>query len=145
MPKKSFPIAVILNFADGRLLTSIDDAYEFANFMTDDNLFTHQLPRAFREIEPVLKNQLPWLDSPTFKNEQLCLTGLIACAGNNREATRKAIDAWLEFQATLFGAEHEVTPLAEWMKQDPVSELIQMMESKEGIIIVEMPEAPPNR
>jgi hypothetical protein len=128
-----FPIAKILNFADGRLLTSIDDVYEFANYMTGDNLMTHQLPRAFREIKPVLEKQLPWLDSPTFKNEQTCLTGLLAMASDKRAA----IDEWLKVQATLFGPEHEVVPLAEWMKQDPISELIQMREGSEGIIVVQ--------
>ncbi len=136
MNAKSFPIAVILNFADGRLLTTMDDVYVFANFMTGDNLMTHQLPRAFRAVSPALKKQLPFLDSPSFKNEQECLTGLLQCATDKK----LAIKTWLTVQARLFGAHHQVTPLTDWMEQDPISELIQMRESKDGIILVRPPE-----
>jgi len=132
MPKKSFPIAKILNFADGRLLTSIDDVYEFANFITDDNLFTHQLPRAMRAIEPALKKQLPFLASPEFAKDQEMLTRSLDGAPN----AKAVIDDWLKDMAGSYGAEHEVAPLSEWMQQDPISELIQMLESSEGIVVV---------
>ncbi len=132
MPKKSFPIAKILNFADGRLLTSIDDVYEFANFMTGDNLFTHQLPRAFRAIEPVLKKQLSFLASPEFATDQQWLTDALARGSD----ARTTINLWLVNMSAKYGAEHLVSPLAEWMQQDPVSELVQMRESRDGIVIV---------
>ena len=133
MPKKSFPIAKILNLADGRLLTSIDDVYEFANFMTDDSLYTHQLPRAFRAIGPALKTQLPFLASPQFAKDQEMLTRSL----DGTPDARAVINDWLKDMAGSYGAEHEVTPLAEWMRQDPVSELIQMRESREGIVVVQ--------
>ncbi len=136
--KTSYPIAKILNFADGRLLTSIDDVYEFANFMTGDNLFTHQLPRAFRAIEPVLKQQLPWLAAPQFAKDQEMLTRSLDGAPD----ARAVINDWLKDMAGSYGPEHAVTPLAEWMVQDPVSELIQMRESREGIILVNAPSQP---
>lgn len=128
-----FPIGKILNFADGRLLTSIEDVYEFANYMTGDNLFTHQLPRAFREVDPVLKKQLPWLASPEFAKDQEILTRSLDGAPDKRAV----INDWLKDMAGSYGAEHEVVPLAEWMKQDPISELIQMRESREGIVVVQ--------
>lgn len=133
MPKQSFPIAKILNFADGRLLTCMDDVYEFANFMTDDNLFTHQLPRAFREVNPALKKQLPFLASPQFAKDQEMLTRSLDGAPDRAAV----INDWLKDMAGSYGPEHEVTPLAEWMRQDPVSELIQMRESKAGIIVAD--------
>lgn len=132
MPKKSFPIAVILNFTDGRLLTSMDDVYEFANFMTGDNLFTHQLPRAFHAVSPVLKKQLPFLASPEFAKDQELLTRSLEGAPD----ARAVINDWLKDMAGSYGAEHEVTPLTNWMQQDPVSELIQMTERKDNIIVV---------
>lgn len=132
MPAKPFPIGVILNFADGRLLTSMDDIYDFANFMTGDNLFTHQLPRAFREISPVLKKQLPFLASPQFAKDQEILTRSLDGAPDKRAV----IADWLKDMAGSYGAEHLVTPLSEWMHQDPMSELIQMRESRDDIIVV---------
>lgn len=140
MPSKTYPLAVILNFADGRLLTSLDDVYTFANYMTGDNLFTHQLPRACRAIELALKKQLPFLASPAFVKDQEMLTRSLDGA-----VDAKAIIAdWLKDMAGSYGPEHAVTPLAEWMQQDPISEMIQIRESREGIILVQTPETQPN-
>ncbi len=113
------------------MLTCVDDLYEFANFMTGDSLFTHQLPRAFREIKPVLEKELPFLASEQFKKDQEILTRSLDGTTN----ARAVIDDWLKDMAGSYGAEHEVTPLAEWMQQNPISELIQMRESREGIIV----------
>lgn len=131
---KTYSLAKILNFADGRLLTSIGDIYEFANYMTGDNLFTHQLPRAFRDIKPVLEAQLPWLTSLWFKAAQERLT--ISLKGSTNPAAEIAL--WVKELSDKFGAEHAVAPLAEWMQQDPVSELTQMREGKSGIIVVDL-------
>lgn len=132
MKTQLWPIAKILNFADGRLLTSMEDVYEFANYMTGDNLFTHQLPRAFREVQPILQKQLPWLASPQFLKDQEMLTRSLDGAPD----AKAVIADWLKDMAGSYGPEHTVAPLSEWMQQDPVSELIQMREGKEGIIVV---------
>ena len=36
----------------------MDGIYDILNFLTGDNLYTHQLPRAMRECEPWLRAQL---------------------------------------------------------------------------------------
>lgn len=135
-----FTLRKILNFADGRMLTSMEDIYEFANFMTGDDLFTHQLPRAFREIEPVLKKQLPFLATGDFDLDTAKLTRALHDATDKRAV----IGVWLAEMTAKYGDEHEVTPLADWMKQNPISELIQMRESREGIILVQAPDAQPS-
>lgn len=131
---RRFPLAVILNFADGRLLTKVEDLYTFANYMTGDDLMTHQLPRAFREIQPVLEAQLPFLASSQFVKDKEILTRSLDGAPNKRAV----IDDWLKDMAGSYGAEHEVAPLADWMRQNPISELIQMREGKEGIIVAQI-------
>lgn len=49
--KKAFSIL------DGRLSTKIGDVYEMFNYIFSDNLFTHQLPDAMREL---IKNNPSW-------------------------------------------------------------------------------------
>jgi len=48
MATKDFHISDILSITDGRLVSTrhMDGIYEILNFMTGDNLFTHQLPRS---------------------------------------------------------------------------------------------------
>lgn len=54
MPTQSFPIAVVLSATTGQLLCDIGEVYKILNHTTGDNLFTHQLPRAFDYTAPKL-------------------------------------------------------------------------------------------
>jgi hypothetical protein len=64
-----FALRVILTVTTGRLLTKgagpkdngIGDLYELLNWMTEDNLFTHQLGRAAEECKPVILELYPEL------------------------------------------------------------------------------------
>jgi hypothetical protein len=46
-----FPTEDILSVATGCLCGTIGGVYEVCNFMTRDNLYTHQLPRASKFLE----------------------------------------------------------------------------------------------
>ena len=61
MSTKRFHIGDIIRVIDGRLvsLNHIDGIYDILNWMTDDNLFTHQLPRAYDECAPTLREAFP--------------------------------------------------------------------------------------
>lgn len=58
---KRFHISDILSGITGRLVSrgGIDGIYRILNHMTGDDLYTHQLPRAFRACAPALKEQFP--------------------------------------------------------------------------------------
>jgi hypothetical protein len=60
---KLYHISDVLTVTTGRLVSNrhIDSVYDILNFLTGDELFTHQLPRASRECEPWLKAQYPQL------------------------------------------------------------------------------------
>lgn len=60
---RDFDLGDILTVTTGCLLSPrhMDGVYDILNFMTGDNLFTHQLPRASRECAPVLLLQHPQL------------------------------------------------------------------------------------
>lgn len=63
METKRFHLGALLNIVPGRLVSSggVDDVYKLLNWMTGDNLFTHQLPRASRECKPWLLLRHPEL------------------------------------------------------------------------------------
>jgi hypothetical protein len=63
-----FHISDVLSITTGRLVSSrhMEGIYDILNFLTGDELLTHQLPRAAKECEPWLKTQFPQLfpDNP---------------------------------------------------------------------------------
>jgi hypothetical protein len=63
--KKKFHIGDVLSIIPGRLISPdhVGGVYNILNWMTGDNLMTHQLPRASRECEPYLREQHPDLTS----------------------------------------------------------------------------------
>lgn len=65
---KQFHLGDVLSITDGRLMSPrhMDGIYDILNFMTGDNLFTHQLPRAMTECQPHLLKQFPQLAGISF-------------------------------------------------------------------------------
>jgi hypothetical protein len=63
---KEFHISDVLSITTGRLMSTrhMEGIYDILNYMTQDNLFTHQLPRAGDECKPWILFQHPDLDSP---------------------------------------------------------------------------------
>lgn len=120
-----FPIAQILSAGTGRLCCPMADLYFIYNFLTGDNLYTHQLPRAFKVCQPWMQQQCPWLAQ-------------VDESGCSPETWR----AWLADLTERFGAEHELQPLpaSVWQSQDPIAELIALVGP--GKVIVVAPEKP---
>ena len=60
---KQFDLSDVLSITTERLVSSrhMEGVYDILNWMTDDNLFTHQLPRASRECKPWLLRWFPEL------------------------------------------------------------------------------------
>lgn len=58
---RTFQLGQILSITSGVLLCDIGGVYEILNYMTGDTLFTHQLPRASREVSPEILRQHPQL------------------------------------------------------------------------------------
>lgn len=60
---KEFDLGTVLSITHDRLLApkGIDGVYEILNYMTNSELWTHQLPNAARKCAPVIFGQHPWL------------------------------------------------------------------------------------
>lgn len=140
---KTFHISDVLSVTTGRLVSSrhMDGIYEILNFLTGDNLFTHQLPRAMRECEPWLETQFPQLmaDSPEMAVSIEVLKGNLASTPQNKEAIGSACAAWVEGVRRKFGLPEQL-PVYEMGAEmhthiDPIEEAQAMMGTKNVIAV----------
>lgn len=105
----------------GRLITSMDDVYLVMNHMTGDNLYTHQLPRALRASQASMLEQHPWLAE---------VDGLVDYALETNVDKREAMDKVIRVLNHSYGTELELIPLDEWIKQNPILELVDIMDAR---------------
>lgn len=108
---REFHIGDVISVATGRLvsLRHIEGVYDVCDFMTGENLMTHQLPRASRECEPSLREQHPGLTAehiPPIKS-------------------REDAEAWLTSLYPKYGETVTVTKLdpADHTVIDPIAEI----------------------
>jgi hypothetical protein len=124
---RDFHLGDILTITTGRLVSPrhMDGVYDILNFMTGDNLFTHQLPRAADECQGLLLAQHPDLKAVEVPEE---FSG------------KEHVEAWLAEQVALFGETRPVTPLHEddHTRIDPFTEM-RMIKPDAEIIAVEPP------
>ena len=125
---KTFHLGDILSVTTGRLVSPshMDGIYEILNWMTSDNLFTHQLPRAMDECQGPLLAQHPDL-------------AVIVPPGNF--GGKEDVDRWLAEQVATYGETREVAPLAaeDHTQIDPITEL-QALRPDGKVIVIEVPE-----
>jgi hypothetical protein len=113
-----YSTAVILSVITGTVLTPIAEIQTFLSFMTGDDIYTHQIPRALDACAPALRAQFPqWQDVKTPRD----LHGW------------EAVHAWL---ARFPQEDHTVTPLAVWQHRDPAAELAEMAGGVERVIVI---------
>lgn len=112
MTARRFHLGDVLSVTTGRLLAprGMDALYDLLNFMTGDNLFTHQLPRASDECAPALLEQHPDLKA-------------VEVPDKFRDTAH--VEQWLAEQVAQFGECRMVAPLAEGdhTRIDPLTEL----------------------
>jgi len=124
METREFHLGDILTITTGRLvsLRHMEGVYDILNFMTRDNLFTHQLPRASEECKPYLLRQHPQLadiEVPEL-NESNC-------------------QQWLAEQVAKYGEylPVEQIPMDDHTVKNPIEEAAEMMGGKDKVIVVE--------
>lgn len=135
MQSKQFHISDVLSITTGRLVSTrhMDGVYDILNFMTGDNLFTHQLPRASDECKPYLLAQFPQLDTPEM---QFALGELIEMLNtqSGKNEPDKLILGWLsKLTSGKYGVKCEETlevraiPTNAHEVKDPIAEAAEMM------------------
>ena len=118
-----FHIGDVLSITTSRLVSSdgISGVYRILDYMSGENLMTHQLPRVSRECKPVLLEQYPQL-------------GDIDTSGVNNW------EVWLAEQANKYGEYLEVTPLLKSQHKHlhPFDE--EVLKDKKVLILAEVSE-----
>jgi hypothetical protein len=119
---RDFHLGDILTVTTGRLVSPrlMDGLYDILNYMTNDNLFTHQLPRASDECAPYLLKQHPYL----------------AAVAPPDFPTQDAAWEWLNEQVAIFGERLPVSPipLDAHTYKHPVQELVEMVGPERVIV-----------
>lgn len=134
MATREFDIGTVLTIAANRLVAPklMDDVYAILNFMTQDDLYTHQLPRAIRECRPFLERQHPQLAAARFE----MLDELLGPIG---PANVEIVEKWLKSEIAHHGWPQtlpvESIPQEERERKHPLSELAEMV-PQENIIVV---------
>jgi hypothetical protein len=113
MTDKTLTTGQIITLGDGRLACGIGEVYEALNGLLDDDLMTHQLPRAGRFVEPHVRVACPWV-------AVLPPLDLDAVPDAGKE---EAVLGWVEQISAEHGPLHEVPDLSgQWIHFDPIDE-----------------------
>lgn len=122
-----YALADALTMTTGRLLSprGIEAVYDLANYMTGDNLMTHQLPRAADTCGSALLAQHPQLKD-------------VAPPENIDPAD---LMTWLADTERQHGTELPVAPLppGTWEHRNPIEELCDMV-GPEKVYVVPVPD-----
>jgi len=115
----NFNIGTVVSAMSGRLFCDIGDLYKILSFMTGDEIYTHQIPRAIPPCKIELNKQFPSLAIE--KIPEFNTAGDMKCQ----------IDTWLLTLQAIYGATLNVEPLSvPYEQKDPLAELYEMMNSK---------------
>lgn len=117
--KKPFSIEQVLSIVGGKLLCNIGGIYEILNHMTQDTIYTHQIPRACDECNPWLLRWFPQLadyddSSVTPENVKEWVRAMVKKYGETLEVDsiprddHEIIDPIKEAEK-MFGKHHVIT------------------------------------
>jgi len=123
---RMFPLDEVLTITTGRLVARrhMDAVYEVLNFLTGDNLMTHQLLLALDHCLPLVLEQHP---------------DLAAIKPVDVPADAEHIWPWLEAMEDKYGAERELAPVRDWLYINPIEEACDLVGPEKVIV---WPEAP---
>ena len=117
-----FDIGIVLSISHDHLLCDIGKVYENLNFMLDENLYTHQLPRAGKFCRPFVLQQHPQLTDWDILDVQVT-------TANWKDMVGKA--------TAMFGESLEIEKLpgGVWTEKDPIEEAKEIM-GNDGVIVL---------
>lgn len=135
---KRFDLGDVLSVTTGMLLSpkGMDGIYEILNYMTRDSLYTHQLPRAYRECAPHVLRQHPELANNRLRDAVRELRLLLATTEDKDKGSRVA--AWVGTLKEFYGNTLPIEPIPQddHDKIDPMEELEAMVGDNKKIIVV---------
>ena len=103
--RRAFHLSDILSVTHDRLFSTrhMDGVYDICNFLTQDDLYTHQLPRVHDECRAHLLSLHPQLNElPLLTDSEIA---------SMKTARGEWWKPWLDAQIARFGETLEVTPI----------------------------------
>jgi len=140
MPK-DFHISDVLSITDGRLLSvnGMDGLYKILDYMTDEKLFTHQLPRASKVCAPAILQQHPILQSGEMQFALGELTAMLASTLDDDK--ERLILGWLsKLTSGKYGIDVPeflvISPITNYERKNPLTELAEMVPEEKIIPVI---------
>lgn len=113
--ERMWPLGAVLTVTTGRMVAEngVGDLHELLDWLTGDELYTHQLGRAADACGSWVLEQHPVLRQVTLPEGQL-----------DEQGWRD----WLDTTKTTIASELRLTPLPadRWVSRDPIEELLKM-------------------
>lgn len=113
-------IGDLLSVITGRMLApgGFGDVHKLLDYITGDQLFTHQLLRAFEVVKPIMAERYPTL-----------------AAIDVPEDVGARFKEWLADVASKHGEMHDVEPIGNaWERRDPMAEAVEMFGDRLSIV-----------
>ena len=141
--EREFHVSDVLSITTGRLVSTrhMDGVYDILDFMTGDNLFTHQLPRASDECKPYLLEQFPQLATPEMDFAVAELGEMLKTLSGKKEPD-KLVVGWLsKLTSGKYGVKCKevltVRPIPKGAHQfkNPIAEVAEMMGGRKKVIL----------
>jgi hypothetical protein len=125
---KIFHLGDVLSVITGRLVSprGMEGIYDILNFLSSEELFTRQLPRAARECKPFLLDQYPQFGTPEIDEAINILDRRLE--GVKDENRKQVVLEWLKEQVEKYGEMFEVKQPPHKLNEeakDPIEELIE--------------------
>lgn len=116
---KRFHISDVLSITTGLLVSTrhCTGVYDILNWMTQNNLYTHQLPRASDECKPHLLRQFPWLEKVDADSLKPLIEGF-----EEQRGTEQAIIAWWTNLSRDYNMYFDVEPLYQAREESRLAE-----------------------
>lgn len=111
--EKNFDLGTVLTITSGRLFTDIDNVYDVLNYLSNDDIYTHQIPRIMQVAQSYVLGRQPQLDG----------VGKDVVINNEQD-----VKAFIDGQKAIYGDSFGLSPISEEMCQhiDPIEEAINM-------------------
>jgi hypothetical protein len=122
---RTFDLSDVLSITTGRLVSTrhMNGIYDILNYLTGDNLFTHQLPRAMEWAKPKVLELHPGLRDMDAALANLDRQLLTARARSN---AAEVVTVWVDSLRPRLGDTLDLPALDGWTQIDPISELVAM-------------------
>ena len=115
--ERTFDLGTVLTVTSGRVFTSIDNFYDILNYLSNDKIYTHQIPRVITIAKSYVLERYPQLDG----------VGKDVVINNKQD-----VETFIGEQKSIYGDSFVLSPMTGEIYQhiDPIDELIGMRSGK---------------